>query len=140
MLTKYKKLKKQNAKNRKPQTNQIHSIKSKQTKQKMVRYIDDMEEFNQLTTSENNKLVVVDFTASWCGPCQFISPIYEKLSEEYGDVEFVKVDVDDADDIAAEANVQAMPTFHFYKNGVRVDEMRGANPQQLKTLIVKNHQ
>ena len=106
----------------------------------MVRYVDDIEEFTQLQHEvSKNKLVVVDFTASWCGPCQFIGPIYEKLAGDYDtDVEFVKVDVDDADDIAAEAGVQAMPTFHFYKNGRIVDELRGANPQQLQSLILKN--
>ena len=107
----------------------------------MVRYIEDINEFKQLTTGSgsNNKLVVVDFTASWCGPCQYIGPIFEQLSKEYvGVVEFVKVDVDDADDIAALCSIQAMPTFHFYKNGSKVAELQGANVEQLKTLITKH--
>ena len=108
----------------------------------MVRYIEDMNEFTQLTTGSgsSSKLVVVDFTASWCGPCQYIGPIFEQLSKEYDAdvVEFVKVDVDDADDISAACNIQAMPTFQFYKNGSKIDELQGADVEGLKSLIAKH--
>ena len=108
----------------------------------MVRYIEDMNEFTQLTTGSGSgsscKLVVVDFTASWCGPCQYIGPIFEQLSKENTDVEFVKVDVDDADDISAACNIQAMPTFQFYKNGSKIDELQGADVEGLKSLIAKH--
>jgi thioredoxin 1 len=73
-----------------------------------------------------------------CGPCQVIGPIYEKLAGENTDVEFVKVDVDDADDVAAACGIQAMPTFQFYKGGAKIDEMKGADQAKLTQLLAKN--
>ena len=60
------------------------------------------------------------------------------MAEENPEAEFVKVDVDEADDVAAACSIQAMPTFHFYKGGAKVDEMLGADQNQLKALIAKN--
>ncbi len=73
-----------------------------------------------------------------CGPCKFIAPIFEKMAEENPEAEFVKVDVDEADDVAAACGIQAMPTFHFYKGGVKVDEMMGADQGTLARLVAKN--
>jgi thioredoxin-like negative regulator of GroEL len=66
-----------------------------------------------------------------------IGPVFKVLSEANTDVEFAKVDVDEADEVAASCGIQAMPTFQFYKNGAKVDEMCGANKQELKDLILK---
>ncbi|GJJ68174.1 thioredoxin 1 [Entomortierella parvispora] len=85
------------------------------------------------------KLVVVDFTAAWCGPCQTIKPVFEKLSNQYRHVTFVKVDVDEFQEVAAVAGVTAMPTFQFFKASKKIAEMKGANPTQLEALI-KQHQ
>jgi len=74
----------------------------------------------QLKEAGDN-LVIVDFYATWCGPCKMISPELEKMaSSEFTDVMFLKVDVDENEDIAAEYNVTAMPTFIFFKNGNQV--------------------
>ena len=67
-----------------------------------------------------------------------IAPIFEKLASENPEATFVKVDVDEADDVAASCGIQAMPTFQFYKNGAKVDELQGADPAKLKALIAKN--
>jgi len=84
------------------------------------------------------KLVVVDFTATWCGPCQQIAPRFEELSKEHNpDIEFVKVDVDDVNDIAARQNIKAMPTFQFFRNGDKIDELQGANVPHLKEKLEK---
>eukprot|EP00520_Triparma_pacifica_P002957 CAMPEP_0118654750 /NCGR_PEP_ID=MMETSP0785-20121206/12557_1 /TAXON_ID=91992 /ORGANISM="Bolidomonas pacifica, Strain CCMP 1866" /LENGTH=103 /DNA_ID=CAMNT_0006547433 /DNA_START=19 /DNA_END=330 /DNA_ORIENTATION=+ len=83
-------------------------------------------------------LTVCDFTATWCGPCQMIAPIFAKLSDEYGGVNFVKVDVDELDDVAQEQGVSAMPTFMFYKDGVKVDDFCGASEGMLKERIEKH--
>lgn len=82
-----------------------------------------------------NKLVVIDFTASWCGPCRAIAPIYEALSEEIAGVVFLKVDVDENPETAAKFSVSAMPTFVFLKGGEVVDRLMGANPVRLRELI-----
>ena len=67
-----------------------------------------------------------------------IAPKFAELSQSHTDVEFVKVDVDAADDIAAMCGVQAMPTFQFFKGGKKVDEMKGANVNGLIALIGKH--
>lgn len=70
--------------------------------------------------------VVVDFFATWCGPCKSVSPIIDRLAQQYaGKVLFVKVDVDKFKDIAAKFGIKGMPTFHFYKNGSKVDSFSG---------------
>ncbi|EEH60844.1 uncharacterized protein MICPUCDRAFT_50406 [Micromonas pusilla CCMP1545] len=78
--------------------------------------------------------VLVDFTASWCGPCKMIAPFFEELAAKYPGVVFVKVDVDDLDDVAAECGISAMPTFQLYSNGVKVQELTGADKDKLEAL------
>lgn len=84
------------------------------------------------------KLVVIDFFATWCGPCKIIGPKVEKMSEELPEVTFLKVDVDDCEDAAEAFGVQAMPTFKIYKDGTKVDELVGANEQKLRSLVEKH--
>merc|ERR1719456_1859263 len=80
-------------------------------------------------------LVVVDFTATWCGPCQRIAPVFAKLSEEMTDVTFVKVDVDENEETAGACGIQAMPTFQFYKKGEKVHEFSGASEEKVREAI-----
>ncbi|KAL3906931.1 MAG: hypothetical protein SGILL_009079, partial [Bacillariaceae sp.] len=81
-----------------------------------------------LGAATNRKLVVIDFTASWCGPCKAIAPLYKELSEEFGDdVVFLKVDVDENPDTAAKYSVSAMPTFVFISSGSVVDRLMGVS-------------
>ncbi|KAI8084548.1 thioredoxin-like protein [Halteromyces radiatus] len=96
----------------------------------------DLNEFKALIASD--KLVVIDFYATWCAPCKLISPKFEKLVEEYPDVIFAKIDVDDVADVAAEVGVRAMPTFMFFKNSNKVDEVVGANLSSIVNKI-KEH-
>jgi thiol-disulfide isomerase/thioredoxin len=72
-----------------------------------------------------------------CGPCKFIGPIFERLAGENPDIEFVKIDVDQAEEVAGHCGIQAMPTFQFYKNGEILEEMRGADVARLEQLISK---
>mmetsp|Transcript_127633 Transcript_127633/g.190290 ORF Transcript_127633/g.190290 Transcript_127633/m.190290 type:complete len:106 (+) Transcript_127633:63-380(+) len=104
----------------------------------MVKHIANMGEWGVLMETSKTKLVVVDFTASWCGPCKYIGPVFEKLAEENPEAEFVKVDVDEADDVAAQCGIQAMPTFHFYRGGAKIAEMMGADQNKLIELIAKH--
>lgn len=88
-----------------------------------------------LRAGSAGQLVVIDFTATWCGPCQMIAPIYKELSNTYDDVVFLKVDVDENPETAANYNVSAMPTFIFIKGGVVVERVMGADPNKLKASI-----
>ena len=82
-------------------------------------------------------LVVVDFTATWCGPCQRISPEYEALATKYESVTFLKVDVDDASDVAEKYDIQGMPTFLFFVGGERKHQVVGANIAEVEKAVLK---
>ncbi|KAJ2248100.1 thioredoxin trx1 [Coemansia sp. RSA 1807] len=82
-----------------------------------------------------NEFVVIDFSATWCGPCKLISPKFTKLSEEHPEVKFVKIDVDDMNEIAQVYGVSAMPTFKFLRNSETIDECVGANPVNLTEKV-----
>ena len=88
---------------------------------------------------QTNKLVVIDFWASWCGPCKMIGPIIEEVSEEYEDKVIVgKVDVDNNDEAAAKYGIRNIPTILFIKNGEIVDKVVGIIPKE--PLIEKINQ
>lgn len=103
----------------------------------MVKEIGTLEEFRAELVAAGDKLVVVDFTAQWCGPCKAMAPKFAKMAEENKDVVFLKVDVDDAPDVSEECGIKCMPTFIFYKNGEKVDEFSGANEDSLKEKVAK---
>ena len=74
--------------------------------------------------------LVVDFWATWCGPCRMISPIISKLAEKYdGKITVGKCDVEENDDLAAEFGIRNIPTILFFKNGEVVDKMVGAQSE-----------
>ena len=74
--------------------------------------------------------VVVDFWATWCGPCRMISPIIDKMAEKYeGKVNVVKCNVDDSTDIPMKFGIRNIPTILFFKGGELVDRVVGAVPQ-----------
>ncbi|KAK9377537.1 PITH domain-containing protein [Lipomyces chichibuensis] len=80
-------------------------------------------------------LAVVDFNATWCGPCKTIAPHFEKFPEKYPNVAFASVDIDQNKDIAGQFEITAVPTFLFLNKGREVARVRGANlPELEKTL------
>ena len=84
------------------------------------------------------RLLVVDFTATWCGPCQRIAPVFEALAKEFPQVTFVKVDVDENQETAQACQVSAMPTFKGYQAKSEVFSIRGADEATLRAEISKN--
>ena len=79
---------------------------------------------------ESEKLVIVDFWATWCGPCRMLSPLLDEVEEEMADrITVVKVNVDDADEIAMRYRIMSIPTLVFVKNGQMVDRTVGAMPK-----------
>ncbi|MEE6459021.1 hypothetical protein FKM82_000509 [Ascaphus truei] len=101
----------------------------------MVKCIESLSEFKELLEKAGEHLVVIDFTAVWCGPCKRIAPAFEALSKVYCEVMFYKVDVDDAQEIATDCGIRSMPTFQFYKCQKKVGEFSGADEKALEEKI-----
>ena len=80
--------------------------------------------------------MIVDFWATWCGPCRMLSPLLDEVEEEMADkITVVKVNVDDADEIAMRYRIMSIPTLLFFKKGELVDRTVGAMPKS--TLVEK---
>ncbi|XP_022158840.1 thioredoxin H1-like [Momordica charantia] len=91
-----------------------------------------------LKGKQSNKLIVVDFTAAWCGPCRAMAPLFAELANKMSSVIFLKVDVDELTTVAAEWGVSALPCFVFLKNGNLVDRFVGARRDVLQKIILQH--
>ncbi|PIO62762.1 thioredoxin, partial [Teladorsagia circumcincta] len=80
----------------------------------------DVEEFDQLLNDSADSLIVIDFYATWCGPCKIMGPKFTKMSSEYPTVVFVKIDVDETEDVVSRFDIKVMPTFIFMRNGAQI--------------------
>ena len=102
----------------------------------MITNINSSTHFKQVI--ESNKLVVVDFYADWCGPCKMLSPIMERLSEEFKNVTFLKVNVDNNSDLAQTVGIVSIPAVFFYKSNKVVNNFVGFRPyEETKKVIYK---
>ena len=89
---------------------------------------------------ESGHAIVIDFWATWCGPCMKLSPVIEELAEEYADqVVIGKYNVEEENDFATENRIMSIPTILFFKNGEQVRDLRlaGATREQIETNIEK---
>jgi thioredoxin 1 len=101
-----------------------------------VAYIQE-NEFDPLLTQE--KVLVVDFTATWCGPCRLVSPLMDQLAEEYKDrVKVVKVDVDNNKPIFKRFGLRSIPAVLIFKDGELAEKIVGVSPyEQFSTAVEK---
>lgn len=98
-----------------------------------MNHIKTREEFEKLIKENDN--VVIDFYATWCGPCKMLAPIMEEVSQEIENIAFVKVDVDEAEELAALFGIQSIPTVAYIKERKLLLRELGFKPKQ---NILKN--
>ncbi|TFK30932.1 thioredoxin-domain-containing protein [Coprinopsis marcescibilis] len=103
-----------------------------------ITHITSLSQLDGILSKSKEKLTVIDFHATWCGPCHAIAPKFESLSREFKNVNFLKCDVDAAAEVAGQYKVSAMPTFVFLKGDTKVDQVKGANASALESAIRKH--
>jgi len=95
---------------------------------------------NEFKEAIKEGVVVVDFFATWCGPCKMLAPIFEELSNEMeGKTQFIKVDVDQSVDIAREYGIQSIPTMAILRDGQAVETMVGFLPKDVIKSNIENY-
>ena len=91
-------------------------------------------------TEVKDRVVIVDFYADWCGPCKMLAPVFQELAKDMdGTAKFVKVDVDNTQDIAARFQVSSIPTVAILKDGKEVDRIIGFMPKQAIEAKIKQY-
>lgn len=99
----------------------------------MLKHINSVQEFEE---EVKEGLVLVDFFATWCGPCKMLSPLLEQIAEEKPELKILKIDVDEVGPLAARYGIQAIPTLMLFKDGERKDTKLGyQNKNQLLAFI-----
>ena len=93
----------------------------------MLKHIKDSAEFNNETAKGK---VLVDFFATWCGPCKMLAPIIEKVASEHEDITVLKIDVDEVPDVAAKYGIRSIPTLILFEDGKAVDMKLGYIPEE----------
>ncbi|KAJ9543261.1 hypothetical protein OSB04_022968 [Centaurea solstitialis] len=83
-----------------------------------------------------HKVVIANFSATWCDPCKSIAPFYVELSVKHPSILFMTIDVDELTDFSKQWEVKATPTFYFLRDGEQIDKLVGANKQELEKKII----
>ncbi|XP_069779016.1 thioredoxin-like isoform X1 [Narcine bancroftii] len=96
-----------------------------------VQCLSSKEEIEAKLVEAGDKLVLIDFYATWCKPCEALKPVFKRCAEEYSNVIFCKVDIDEAQDID-EFKIQKLPTIVFFKKGKEVKKLIGFDIDKLK--------
>lgn len=110
----------------------------------MIKILKNSEDFEKEIKEGN---VVVDFNATWCGPCRMMGQIMDEIEADYPTVKFLKVDVDNFGEIAAKYNISSIPDMYFFKDGIKVDvlidgekenDLLGSRPEEDFRQILKD--
>ena len=88
---------------------------------------------------KETKTVLLDFWASWCGPCRMVSPIIDEIANERSDISVGKVNVDEQPELAAKFGVMSIPTLIVFKNGEEIDRSVGALPKARLQALLEKH-
>ena len=98
----------------------------------------DLNKDNFEQTVLNNDLVILDFWAPWCGPCQGFAPVYEEISEKYPDVVFAKVNTEEEQELAGHFQIRSIPTLMVFREKIIIFSQPGAMPgSALEEVIAK---
>lgn len=92
--------------------------------------------FEQLIAGET---VLVDFYATWCGPCKMLGPVLEEMAEERNIISIVKIDVDECPSLAQRYGIMSVPSLLLFKNGQLVDSQTGFMPKELIQEWIEKH-
>ncbi|PIN21292.1 Thioredoxin [Handroanthus impetiginosus] len=103
-----------------------------------VHLVTTMDKWEKETSEANmdGKVVVVNFSASWCNPCRQIAPAYRELADKYSSILFLTVDVDELAEFSTTWDVKATPTFFFLRDGRQLDKLVGAKKEELHKKIM----
>ena len=105
----------------------------------MVHHIEN-NQINEEVLKNSEKLVVVDFFATWCGPCKMLSPILEKVEEDSkGEFNIVKIDVDESYDVAKKYGIMSVPTMIIFKDGDEQEKIVGLRQKNQIEDAVRNY-
>ncbi|KAI9299163.1 DUF1000-domain-containing protein [Neoconidiobolus thromboides FSU 785] len=105
-----------------------------------IKSIKTLSEYQQVIANSSDKLLIMQFTASWCGPCRAISPRIIELSNKNLHIGFYKIDLDEAGEIASHENVTSIPTLKIYKNQGMLEELSGGQCLPRLEELVRSHQ